>query len=143
MARLAASHSSKDDDDFGAHRLTSGTQAAPKRIVKDLSLIEALDLVLQGEMAAIDLFIQMPSQLTTVIERAAQSSCGQDFRSMRADEQKIIMAMLRNAIRSGDAEPALKSPTNTRSREPSSREGTAAMSGLVGSGKSKSWWKFW
>lgn len=143
MARFAGPHSSKDDDDFGAPRPTAYRRSSPDPVVTSISLLDALDLVVQGRMTALELFAQLPSELSAAVDKATQAAGGKDFRSLPTYEQMQVMVALQVAIRGGTNEsPPAKSSVAGRPMASGAAK-TFIQANSVGSDVRKPWWKFW
>lgn len=148
MSRMADSSKSKSDDEFGPRYPALGLKAqklesdfsAPKPVT--LSLADAMQLVVDGRMEPMEVFLQLPLPLVASLNEAARQIGGRDFSALSSEQQKMIFAALTEAVKNpplATTPPPRPSPAIRRS--PPAATAVAALPVVAAMGKK--WWQFW
>jgi len=106
--------------------LGSATQTAYRTAT--ISLADAFQLVVDGKLAPLIVYSQLPVQIAQAMNDAARAGFNREFFSLSQHEQTVLFAELLASVKKSHSQPDLSS-------SPKSTSTTAS--------KPKRWWQFW
>lgn len=81
---------------------SGGNKPDPHYLVKQISLSEAIDQVISGEMAPMDLIRQMPDQLRSILDTFAKERFKKGLEALSVQECREVLGILRSVAEKVD-----------------------------------------